>query len=61
MKKKFLIIDDYDDLRTALAASFSKNGNIVAITDNRDEGIKLMKADKYDVIITDLDGDELVT
>lgn len=60
MKKKFLIIDDYDDLRTALDASFSKNGNIVTITDNRDEGIRLMKADKYDVIITDLDGDELV-
>ncbi len=60
MEKKFLIIDDYDDLRTALVKSFSKNGNIVETTDNRDDGIRLMKADKFDVIITDLDGDQLV-
>ena len=60
MEKKFLIIDDYDDLRTALAASFSKNGNIIESTDNRDDGVNLMKGDKFDVIITDLDGDELI-
>ena len=60
MEKKFLIVDDYDDLRTALAAEFSKNGNVIETTDNRDDGIKLMKKDEFDVIITDLDGDELI-
>jgi serine/threonine-protein kinase RsbW len=60
MEKKFLIVDDYDDLRTALADSFRKNGNIIETTDNRDDAIKMMKAEGFDVIITDLDGDELV-
>lgn len=60
MEKKFLIVDDYDDLRTALAEVFSKNGNIIKTANNRDDGIRLMKSDKFDVIITDLDGDELI-
>lgn len=60
MEKKFLIIDDFDDLRTALVETFNINGNVVKTASNRDDGINLMKADKFDVIITDLDGDELV-
>ena len=60
MEKKFLIIDDYDDLRTALAESFSKNGNIIKTTNNRDDGIRLMKTAGFDVIITDLDGNDLI-
>ncbi len=60
MEKKFLIIDDYDDLKTALSELFNKNGNIVEVANNREDGIRLMKADKFDVIITDLDGDELI-
>lgn len=60
MEKKFLIVDDYDDLRTALTEEFSRNGNLIESTDNRDDGIKLMQEDRFDVIITDLDGDELI-
>lgn len=60
MKKKFLIVDEYDNLRTALAEEFSKNENIVKAADNRVDGIRLMKEDKFDVIISDLDGDELI-
>ena len=60
MEKKFLIVDDYDDLRTALAEEFGKNGNIIETTNNRDDGLRLMENDGFDVIITDLDGDELV-
>jgi serine/threonine-protein kinase RsbW len=59
MDKKILIVDDFDDLRTALAKEFSRNGNIIETTDNRDDGMRLMKDDGFDVIITDLDGDEL--
>lgn len=61
MEKKFLIVDDYDDLRTALAEAFTKNGNIIETTDNRDDGIKFMNDDNFDVIITDLDGAEIIT
>lgn len=60
MEKKFLIVDDYDDLRTALAKEFSRNGNIIETAESRDDGIRLMKEDGFDVIITDLDGDELM-
>jgi serine/threonine-protein kinase RsbW len=60
MEKKFLIVDDYDDLRTALAEEFGKNGNIIETTNNRDDGLRLMENDGFDVIITDLDGDELI-
>ncbi len=60
MEKKFLIVDDYDDLRTALTEEFSKNGNVIETTNNRDDGIRLMKADDFDVIITDLDGEQLI-
>ena len=61
MEKNFLIVDDYDDLATALATELVKNGCIVTTADNRDEGLKLMKEDGFDVIVTDLDGDELIT
>ncbi len=60
MERKFLIVDDYDDLRTALAEEFTRNGNVIETTDNRDDGLRLMEEDGFDVIITDLDGDELI-
>ncbi len=59
MEKRFLIVDDYDDLRTALGEVLSQNGNIIETTDNRDDGIKFMQEEKFDVIVTDLDGEEL--
>jgi serine/threonine-protein kinase RsbW len=60
MEKKFLIVDDYDDLRTALAKEFNRNGNIIETATSRDAGVRLMQDDGFDVIITDLDGDELI-
>lgn len=60
MERKFLIVDDYDDLATALANEFSQNGNVVEIATSRDRGLKLMEDGGFDVIISDLDGDELI-
>ena len=57
MPKKILIVDDYDDLRTALTAEFVKMNHLVDSVDNRDDGIKLMESKKFDVIIADLDGE----
>lgn len=59
MHKKILIIDDHDDLATALQAEFSGIGHQVMISEGRNEGISLLKSEEFDVIITDLEGEEL--
>ena len=60
MQKKILIIDDYDDLRTALSAEFSKSGHFVETSANRDDGLSLMERGDFDVVITDLDGEHSI-
>lgn len=59
MQKKILIIDDHDDLATALRAEFSGIGHQVKISEDRSEAIELIENEKFDVIITDLDGEHL--
>src|SRR5687767_13314491 len=59
MQKKILIIDDHDDLATALRAEFSGIGHQVKISEDRSEAISLIENEKFDVIITDLDGEHL--
>ncbi len=59
MQKKILIIDDHDDLATALQAEFSGIGHQVKISEDRNAAISLIKSEDFDVIITDLDGDHL--
>ncbi|HEY0429931.1 MAG TPA: ATP-binding protein [Pyrinomonadaceae bacterium] len=57
MQRRILIVDDHDDLSSALKEVFSKTGYFVKTTESRDEAVKLDKTHDYDVVITDLDGD----
>lgn len=57
MQRRILIVDDHDDLSTALKEVFSKMGYFVKATESRDEGIALDETHDYDIVITDLDGD----
>ena len=57
MQRRILIVDDHDDLSTALSEVFSKSGYYVKITESRDEAVELDDPDSYDLVISDLDGD----
>lgn len=59
MQKKILIIDDHDDLETLLTDEFGKRGHIIKSTEDRDEAIDLLESEKFDLIVTDLDGENL--
>lgn len=56
MQRKILIIDDHDDLATALDEVFSHLGHSVTVVENREDAISLDKIESYDLVITDLDG-----
>lgn len=56
MQRKILIIDDHDDLATALDEVFTHTGHEVKILEDRDEALAL-DLNGYDIVITDLDGD----
>lgn len=56
MHRKILIIDDHDDLATALEEVFSHEGHSVRVVENRDDAMSIKDRDSYDLIITDLDG-----
>jgi len=55
MQRKFLIIDDHDDLSSGLKELFVKFGYSVITIENRDEAVALQEIDDFDVVITDLD------
>ena len=59
MHKKILIVDDHDDLSTALTREFSKEGYLVKAVESRDEAVALIENKDFDFIITDLDGEHL--
>ncbi|MCB1023912.1 MAG: ATP-binding protein [Acidobacteria bacterium] len=60
MSRNILIIDDHDDLATALSKEFSDLGYFVESTQNRDDAVNLAAARKFDMVITDLDGKNLI-
>lgn len=60
MPKKILIVDDYDDLSTALTEEFSRAGHHIKIAESRDEAVGFIEDENFDLIITDLDGENLV-
>lgn len=55
MQRQILIIDDHDDLATALEEVFVHNGHRVRIVKDRDEALAIGKFDPFDLVITDLD------
>lgn len=58
MQRRILIVDDHDDLASALTEVFSKTGYFVKTTESRDEAVRLDETQDYDIVITDLDGDK---
>ena len=55
MQRKFLIIDDHDDLSSGLKEVFTTLGYSVKTIENRDEAVALDEIEEFDVVITDLD------
>ena len=58
MQRRILIVDDHDDLKTALTEVFATLGFFVKSTISRDEAVELDQANAFDLVITDLDGDK---
>jgi serine/threonine-protein kinase RsbW len=58
MQRRILIIDDHDDLASALKEVFEKIGHQVKTIESRDEALQLDSIESYDLVITDLDGDK---
>ena len=55
MQRRILIIDDHDDLATALEEVFTEVGHVVVLSDSRVGGLEATDAEDFDVTITDLD------
>jgi serine/threonine-protein kinase RsbW len=55
MQRRILIIDDHDDLRTALEEVFTEVGHDVSTTENRLDALKIKDIESFDIVITDLD------
>lgn len=55
MRRKILIIDDHDDLASALNATFSSAGHKVQIAHSREEALAIDDLQGFDLVITDLD------
>ncbi|MDQ2747712.1 MAG: ATP-binding protein [Acidobacteriota bacterium] len=60
MPKKILIVDDYDDLSTALTEEFGRDGNFVKTTRTRGDAVAFIEHSDFDLIITDLDGENMI-
>ena len=57
MQRRILIVDDHDDLSSALSDVFGRTGYLVKTTESRAEAVELDQTEDYDIVITDLDGD----
>jgi len=55
MQRHILIIDDHDDLASALDEVFSHTGHSVKVVDNRNEALAIRDLSNFDLLITDLD------
>ncbi len=60
MKKKILIVDDHDDLASLLTKEFTKLGHSVKIIENRADAVDLINGENFDLVISDLDGEQLI-
>jgi serine/threonine-protein kinase RsbW len=55
MQRKILIIDDHDDLASALTEVFTHNGHEVNVLERRVDAMEIEHIDEFDIVITDLD------
>lgn len=60
MQRQILIIDDHDDLASALKDVFEKIGHQVKCLETRAEAVSLDDIKKFDLVITDLDAENLI-
>jgi serine/threonine-protein kinase RsbW len=60
MQRRILIIDDHNDLAEALDEVFTHTGHEVKIVQDRKSALALGNIDTYDLVITDLDGENAV-
>ena len=60
MQREILIIDDHDDLASALKEAFEKSGHHVKTLESRAEALCLDNIEDFDLVITDLDGESLI-
>ncbi len=60
MPRKILIIDDHDDLAAALIDEFRALGHGIRICEDRASAVAISENEKFDMVITDLDGENLV-
>jgi serine/threonine-protein kinase RsbW len=55
MQRRILIIDDHDDLATALEEVFTEVGHSVVVMRSRANGLEASISEQFDLVITDLD------
>jgi serine/threonine-protein kinase RsbW len=55
MQRRILIIDDHDDLATALEEVFSSLGHSVVYLESREDALEVTDFEQFDLVITDLD------
>jgi anti-sigma regulatory factor (Ser/Thr protein kinase) len=55
MKRKILIIDDHDDLASALSEVFEHVGHDLKVLERREDAVAMKGLDSFDLVITDLD------
>jgi serine/threonine-protein kinase RsbW len=55
MQRRILIIDDHDDLATALEEVFLAMGHSVVLLESRADALEVTNFDQFDVVISDLD------
>ncbi len=55
MQRRILIIDDHDDLATALEEVFTGLGHSVVLMETRADAMEVTNFEQFDLVITDLD------
>ena len=55
MQRRILIIDDHDDLATALEEVFTHVGHEVKVIEERSDALAMDNLETFDLVITDLD------
>ncbi|HHT9123599.1 MAG TPA: response regulator, partial [Candidatus Wunengus sp. YC63] len=54
MSSKVLIVDDEKLMRISLESQLKKEGYNVKSVDNAIDGLKMVKSEEYDIVVTDL-------
>jgi serine/threonine-protein kinase RsbW len=57
MERRILIVDDHDDLTSALKKAFREQGHAVTNCETRSDAVNLGNLSSFDLVISDLDSD----